>query len=124
MPNILSVCYRQCIQATDQPSLSASEQSHGTHRVLVDVKYEECIKVCRRICLSSHEEKIHKFNTDVLAAIDELIDFSYGEEEDLDCSNNWMKLATRGGLIFVKNTTYGFSCNGIGCEKALLQRTS
>ena len=91
----------------------------------MDVKYEEACAlrfaegyVCRAMW------KKFKFNTDVLAAIDELIDFSYGEEEDLDCSNNWMKLATRGGLIFVKNTTYGFSCNGIGCEKALLQRTS
>jgi hypothetical protein len=40
-------------------------------------------------------------------AIDELIDDSNGEgDEGSDCSNDWTKLASRGGLLFVKDTTY------------------
>ena len=51
--------------------------------------------------------KEFKSNPEVLAAIDELIDDHDGEgEEGADCSNDWMKLASRGGLIFVKDTTY------------------
>ena len=44
-------------------------------------------------------------NTGVLATINELIDVDDGEEE-LDCSNNLMKLANHSGLLFVKYTTY------------------
>ena len=50
--------------------------------------------------------KEFKSNLEVLAAIDELIDLNDGEEEGLDCSNIWMKLASCGGLLFVKDTTY------------------
>ena len=51
--------------------------------------------------------KEFNYKPEVLAAIDELIDDHDGEgEEGADCSNDWMKLASHGGLIFVKYTTY------------------
>ena len=46
-----------------------------------------------------------KSQPEVLAAIDELIDESK-EDDGCNSSNEWMKLMDRGGLVFVKDTTY------------------
>ena len=105
---------------------SASERSHDTHWQLPDlmITYEETSALryaAGYVCRAMRKE--FKSNPDVLAAIEELIDDSNGEgDEGSDCSNDWTKLASHGGLLFMKDTTYyGFSCHGIGCKEALLQ---
>ena len=46
-------------------------------------------------------------NPDLLECIDELIDSANGEGEDgLDSTSDWIKLASRGGLLHVKDSTY------------------
>lgn len=86
---------------------STSEQRQHTHTNSEDLTYEE-ISALRYaagyVCRAMRKE--FNYNPEVLAAIDELIDVSDGEEEGFDGSSNWVKLANRGGLVFVKDTTY------------------
>ena len=87
---------------------SASEQSDDTHGQVEDLTYEEMSALryaAGYVCRAMRKE--FKSNPEILAAIDELIDDSKGEgDEGLDWSNDWMKLVSRGGLLFVKDTTY------------------
>ena len=56
--------------------------------------------VCRAM------KKEYKSNPEVLLAIDELVDDNNGEgDEGSDYSNEWTKLTSRGGLIFIKDAT-------------------
>ena len=85
---------------------SAGEQSSNKPQQLRDLTYEEMSALryaAGYTCRATKKE--FKSNPDVLAAIDELIDDSNGDESS-DCSNDWMKLASRGGLHFVKDNTY------------------
>ena len=86
----------------------SSEQSHATSCQLPDLTYEETCALryaAGYVCRAMRKE--FQSNPEVLAAIDELIDDSNGEgDEGSDCSNDWTKLACRGGLLFVKDTTY------------------
>lgn len=74
-----------------------SEQQEDSHRNSEDLTYEETSALryaAGYVCRAMRRE--FNSNPEVLAAIDELIDVSNGEEGSLDGSNNWVKLASRG----------------------------
>ena len=82
------------------------QEHHPSQQQSLDLTYEEesGLRYAAGYVCRAMKKKLGSNDPDMLSCIEELADSS--ENESSDPSNDWTKLASRGGLLTVKDTTY------------------